>query len=89
MRDSWDLLRTLYVDPLLRCLEHGGSALELGLIIFGCGYPYSQGVLERGGWVADLSVFRQWLDDVQMQGGGSSETRLLGAVFLQALLCLT
>lgn len=37
-------------------------------------------LVESDGWTNDLSLFRQWLDEVQMAGGGRSDSALAEAL---------
>ncbi len=47
-------------------------------------YVCSTCIMERGGWTTNLAELRQWLDGVQLTGGGRSETALAEA-FAEAI----
>ena len=78
----WSSLRLQYLEPLLRGLEQGPASgqHELSLVLFQCGLPYSRCSLETGGWTSDMAEFRQWLDNVRLDGGGCQDTPLSGKV---------
>ena len=79
MAPVWGELRLNYIEPLLRSLDKGTMGpFELALVVFFGRQPFSQGILERGGWTSDLTEFRQWLDALVLCGGGRYETQLSG-----------
>lgn len=92
---SWNLLRSEYIDKIVRSFhvadslsqKNSGLQGEMALVVFYSHGSHNGCLIQQTGWTTSLELFWRWLSSINFAGGGFGEAAIAEGLAEALLMC--